>query len=90
MKALAHTSISHEKRLYIIVLLVVAAGLISFIYGVQHLLLLKDVNWNLQQTRFFTLFQAWDAEHYIAQIREIEEGHYLLSNTYLAEYKQIL
>ena len=82
-----HRHSSHRKRLYFIVLLIVVASLISGVYGMQHLLLLEDVNWNLQKATFFTLFQAWDAEHYLAQMREITEGHYLLSNTYLAEYK---
>ncbi len=78
---------SYRKRLYFRILLAFVFMAVSCLYGSQHVFLLHDIDWDIRNATFFTVFQAWDAEHYIAQIREIVEGNYLLSNTYLAEYK---
>lgn len=87
MNVLKEINIFHRKRLSFNISLLVIAVLISYVYGSQHLLLLHDLDWDIRNTSFFTLFQAWDVEHYLAQIHEIDEGNSLLSNAYLAEYK---
>ncbi|MBN1186253.1 MAG: hypothetical protein JXB49_28505 [Bacteroidales bacterium] len=68
-------------------LLIVLALIIGLLYGTAHIALMQDRGWDYKNTIFITSFEAWDAEHYIAQIREIYEGNYWLSNAYIAEYK---
>ena len=68
-------------------LVLALAFVTSFIYGFKHLLLLHERNWQIEDTVFFTSFEAWDVDHYLSQIQEVYEGNYLLSNAYLAEYK---
>ena len=60
---------------------------VSFLYGFKHLLLLSERDWHVHDTIFFTSFEAWDVDHYLAQLKEVYEGNYLLSNAYLFEYK---
>jgi len=75
-----------EKLLFNLFIIVLAL-IVSFLYGFKHLLWLSERDWNYQNTIFFTSFEAWDVDHYIAQIKEVSEGNYLLSNAYLAEHK---
>ncbi len=71
--------------------ILVLALVVSFIYGLPHLLWLRDLHWDYQNAIFITsLAQAYDNDHYLAQIKEVYEGNYLLSNTYLAEYKNVM
>ena len=67
--------------------LLILAVLISVLYGFAHLLELHDNSWDMTKTLFITAFEPWDSEHYIAQIKEIDEGNYRLSTAYIAEYK---
>ena len=70
-------------RLSVALLAVVIGGL----YGLPHILWLHDIGWDYNNAIFVTSFQTVDSYHYIGQIKEISEGNSLLSNTYLAEYK---
>lgn len=76
------------KRKYATIFLFILSAIISLLYGFKHALLLYERGWQIHDTIFFTSFEAWDVDHYLAQIKEILEGNYLLSNAYLAEYKQ--
>jgi hypothetical protein len=42
--------------------------IIGFLYGFQHLLWLNDIHWDYKNAIFITSFEAWDADHYIAQM----------------------
>ena len=61
--------------------------IISVLYGMHHLLWLHDVGWDFQNTIFITSFKPYDANHYLAQLKDVYEGHYLMSNVFIAEYK---
>lgn len=62
--------------------------IVGLLYGLPHLLWLHDQHWDVKNTLFIASFaQGWDEHHYIAQMKEVAEGNYWLSNTYLAEYK---
>jgi hypothetical protein len=71
-------------KLFIIIL----ALIVSFLYGLPHLLWLNDLHWDYRNAIFITSFtQCFDNGYHLARIKEIYEGHYQLSNAYLAEYK---
>lgn len=80
--------IYRPKNLIALLCVVSLAILISVLYGFKHLLLLSEQDWQIQDTVFFTSFEAWDVDHYLVQIKDVSEGNYLLSNAYLSEYKQ--
>ena len=61
--------------------------IISFVYGFQHILWLQEHHWDIPHIIFITSFEAWDSDHYAAKIQDIYEGHWKLSNAYLAEHK---
>jgi len=70
-------------------LLIGLSLIISFLYGLHHLLWLHNLNWNYKQAIFVTSFKPYDANHYLAQIKEIYEGNYLFTNAFIAEYKNV-
>lgn len=67
--------------------LVVLVLVISLLYGAIHLFWLSDLDWNYQHAIFIGSFKTADSDHYLAQIKEVYEGNYLLSNAFLVEYK---
>lgn len=77
------------KKVLLRIFIAVLALIISFLYGFQYLLWLNDIHWDYNNAIFIPFFRTPDAYHYIAQIKEIYEGNYRLSNTYLAEYKNV-
>ena len=81
-----HTTIL-QRRWMIRGVLLTLVVLLSVLYGFPHLLELHKHNWDITNTLFMTALGPWDSEHYSAQIKEIDEGNYLLSTTYIAEYK---
>jgi hypothetical protein len=70
-------------------ILSVLALLVSGLYGFPHILCLQDNHWNYQDIIFISSFKSEDVGHYLAQIKEISEGNHLLSNAFLAEYKNV-
>ncbi|MBN1186252.1 MAG: hypothetical protein JXB49_28500 [Bacteroidales bacterium] len=60
---------------------------ISFLYGLPHLLWLNEMDWEYKDTIFITSFQAVDAYYYTGQLREIYDGNYFFSNSYLFEHR---
>ncbi len=61
--------------------------LVSFLYGLQHVLFLYENDWKYKNVVFMSLYKSWDAGHYLTQIKEVYEGNHQLSNAYFAEYK---
>lgn len=80
-----------KKKLFSRLCIITLTFVVSFLYGFPHLLRLNDLNWNYENAIFITSFSflVTDTHHYLTQIKEIYEGNYLLSNAYLAEYKNM-
>jgi hypothetical protein len=85
-----NAAIHVQRKFWKTVVMIGIIGAISLVYGSFHLLYLHDRGWDYTNAIFISTFtQCRDTDFYLTHIKEVYEGHYKLSNLYLAEYKDV-